>query len=69
MACIVLTIAPRMSGRLTRIPSIWELLKSIPLREVCENSLSTNSQCSKAMEVSLQSLMSLLRRLQVEKCA
>ena len=38
MAWEVLTMAPRMSGRLRRIPPMCESLKSIPLRGVCENS-------------------------------
>ena len=64
MAWEVLTMAPRMSGRLRRIPPMCESLKSIPLRGVCENSDSTSSQFSKAMEASLQSLTSLLRKSQ-----
>ena len=43
MAWEVLTMAPRMSGRLRRIPPMCESLKSIPLRGVCENSDSTSS--------------------------
>ncbi len=39
MAWEVLTMAPRMSGRLRRIPLMCESLKSIPLRGVCENSV------------------------------
>mgnify|MGYP006905948318 FL=1 len=69
MAWEVLTMAPRMSGRLRRIPPMCESLKSIPLRGVCENSDSTSSQFSKAMEASLQSLMSLLRKSQEVKRA
>lgn len=69
MAWEVLTMAPRMSGRLRRIPPMCESLKSIPLRGVCENSDSTSSQFSKAMEASLQLLTSLLRKSQEVKRA
>ena len=65
MAWEVLT----MSGRLRRIPPMCESLKSIPLRGVCENSDSTSSQFSKAMEASLQLLTSLLRKSQEVKRA
>ena len=68
MAWEVLTMAPRMSGRLRRIPPMCESLKSIPLRGVW-NSDSTSSQFSKAMEASLQLLTSLLRKSQEVKRA
>ena len=69
MAWDVLTMAPRMSGWLRRIPPMCESRKAIPLRGVCENSYSSSSQFSKALEASLQLLTSLLRKSQEVKRA
>lgn len=56
MAWKEVTMLPFRSDAVARIPAICEVVKSIPFKDVCENSVSVRLQVSNSAGMSLQLL-------------